>query len=138
LVNFFSEDIDFSLADEVFVESWINYTFLNEGLSFDSLNLIFCSDSFLLNINKTYLKHNYYTDVITFDLTEDTSFREGEIYISVDTVRNNALDLSISFDHEIYRVIIHGVLHLCGYNDQSREEIAIIRAKEDFYLARLF
>ncbi len=138
MVNFFSEDIDFSLADEVFVESWIDYTFLNEGLSFDSLNLIFCSDSFLLNINKTYLKHDYYTDVITFDLTEDTSFREGEIYISVDTVRNNALDLSISFDHEIYRVIIHGVLHLCGYNDQSREEIAIIRAKEDFYLARLF
>ncbi|HYX06266.1 MAG TPA: rRNA maturation RNase YbeY [Bacteroidales bacterium] len=137
-INFFSEDVDFKLESEDNIKSWIETTFNNEGLNFKSLNLIFCSDSFLLDINKTYLQHNFYTDVITFNLSEDSTSGEGEIYISVDTVINNAREFTVSFEQEIYRVIIHGVLHLCGYSDHSDIEKTVMQGKENFYLDRLF
>ena len=137
-IYIFSEDIEFKLDAEENINSWIEDTFNYEGLNFKSLNLIFCSDSFLLNINKTYLQHNYYTDVITFNLSDTPDQGEGEIYISVDTVRDNAKEFSVTFEKELYRVIIHGVLHLCGYNDHSELEKTVMREKENFYLTKLF
>ena len=101
-----------------------------------SLQFIFCSDDFLLDINKQYLKHNYYTDIITFNLGADVI--EGEIYISIDRVKENAANYNTSFKRELHRVIFHGVLHLCGYKDKLNEEKMIMRAKEVRYLQEYF
>jgi len=128
----FSEEIDFLYPSEEHVVPWIFHTIESEAKDLESLNIIFCSDDFLLNINQEYLNHDYYTDIITFDYSSDKV--EGELYISIDRVRENAKDLGISFNHELHRVIIHGVLHLCGYKDKSEEEEKLMRLKEDTYL----
>lgn len=98
-----------------------------------SLDYIFCSDAYLLKINQQYLRHNDYTDIITFELSA-TSQTEGEIYISVDRVKDNAMKFETTFSHELHRVIFHGALHLCGYKDKKKQEVLLIRKKEDEYL----
>ena len=100
-----------------------------------SLNIIFCSDEHLLGINRDYLQHDYYTDIITFDLSENKMVT-ADIYISVDRVRDNAKTLGLSFKSEIHRVIFHGALHLCGYRDKNTMEIKKMRGKEDLYLKK--
>jgi rRNA maturation RNase YbeY len=100
------------------------------------LCFIFCTDDFLLDINKKYLDHNYYTDVITFDYTED-NLVSGDIFISVERVNENAARFGVSFNHELSRVMYHGMLHLCGYGDKSDDEKQTMREKEDFYLKTL-
>lgn len=102
-----------------------------------SLNYVFCSDQRLLEINRQFLHHNYYTDIITFDLSEGVS-THAEIYISVDRVKENARNLGVSFKSELHRVIFHGALHLCGYGDKDNKEMQEMRKIEDYYLLRFF
>lgn len=107
--------------------------FRDEGRALKRLNYIFCSDGYLLEINKTFLNHDYFTDVISFDLSEGGA-TVGEVYISVDRVKENASLHSAAFTHELLRVILHAALHLCGYKDKKKSEITIMRQKEDYYL----
>lgn len=116
---------------KLFLES----LFLYESRSLSSLTYIFCSDDFLLSMNKEYLAHDYYTDIISFDLSESrTGPVTGEIYISVDRVKDNAKQLGVSFQQELHRVIFHGALHLCGYKDKTKPQQKEMRSKEDQYL----
>jgi rRNA maturation RNase YbeY len=108
---------------------------LNEGKVLKDLSLVFTDDDYLLEVNKQYLNHDYFTDVITFDYS---SFPEvsGDVMISLDRVKDNAQSLNQSFELEFYRVVFHGVLHLCGYKDKSEADEKVMRAKEDFYINR--
>lgn len=98
------------------------------------INFIFCSDTYLLNLNIEYLNHNTLTDIITFNSAENNNEISGDIYISIDRVKENAKNLKITLAKELHRVIIHGILHLCGYKDEIQEDIKIIRKTEDYYL----
>ena len=114
---------------------FISYLFKKEKKKLQSLDIIFCSDDYLLEINKKHLQHNFYTDIITFDLSDSlNSGIIGELYISTDRVRDNATTLNVSFKTELLRVIFHGALHLCSYKDKKTNDIKIIRQKEDEYL----
>jgi probable rRNA maturation factor len=132
-VCFFFQKVKVSLDNRYILKKFILHIFKKEGKKIDSLNYIFCTDKALLEINRQFLNHDLYTDIITFDLSEGKAI-QGEIYISVDRVRENALKLGISLKSELQRVIFHGVLHLCGYNDKTKAEKMKIRGKEDFYL----
>lgn len=117
------------------MQDFIPVIFKKEGKKLESLSFIFCSDNYLLEINKQFLKHDYYTDIISFDLSEPKSaLISGEIYISVDRVKENAKDMRISFEEEMKRVLFHGTLHLCGYRDKKKADVQQMRAKEDEYL----
>ena len=104
-----------------------------EGFTLGIVSFVFCSDDYLLKLNKEHLNHDYYTDVITFSYNEDQII-SGDLFISVDRVKENANTHNISFLNELSRVAIHGLLHLCGYNDKSKEEVLIMRSKEKQYL----
>jgi rRNA maturation RNase YbeY len=108
---------------------------LSEGKVLKDLSLVFTDDDYLIEVNKQYLNHDYFTDVITFDYS---SFPEvsGDVMISLDRVKDNAQSLNQSFELEFYRVVFHGVLHLCGYKDKSEADVMVMRAKEDFYINR--
>ncbi len=134
-IEVFSEEIDFQYKTPDNLYSWIASTIKAEGKSLSYLNIIFCDDQYLLKINQDYLQHDYYTDIITFHYEEEAAPIEGELFISIDRVKDNAETLKVSFDAELHRVIIHGVLHLCGYGDKTEEEQAIMRSKEDAYLS---
>jgi rRNA maturation RNase YbeY len=137
MVSFFSEDIDFKVVNPLKTKKWIKNASFSEGYEVSQLNYIFCSDEYLLEINKQYLDHDYFTDIITFDNSEEDKQLEGDIYISVDRVRDNAATFHTDFDSEMRRVLIHGLLHLVGYEDSSEALKTAMRAKEDEYL-RLF
>lgn len=107
-----------------------------EGTSFLSLDYVFCSDEYLLEINQRFLEHDELTDIITFNLSEDAEEITGEIYISVERVADNATVFDTSFQNELHRVIFHGALHLCGYGDKSKQDQAVMRRKEDYYLEK--
>lgn len=109
-----------------------------ENRTIDQINIVFCSDEYLLQINQQFLNHDTYTDIISFDYTETKGPLNGEIYISVDRVKDNALQLGSSFKQEIHRVIFHGILHLCGYKDKLKADKLLMREKEDFYLREYF
>ena len=132
-IFFFFQDVKASLANRTSLKKCIHTIFEKEGKKLESLNYIFCSDKDLLKMNQKYLKHDFYTDIITFDLSETVAV-QAEIYISIDRVRENAQSLEISFKTELHRVIFHGALHLCGYNDKIQAEKKKIRVKEDHYL----
>lgn len=137
-VRFFSISNNFKIKNSLKIKRWVNNTFLSEGVDkLIDLNIIFCTDEELLNINKEYLDHNYYTDIITFPIEENQKQLEAELYISVDRVEDNARQLNTTFENELHRVIIHGVLHLCGYSDKSKEDEFSMREKESFYLSAL-
>jgi rRNA maturation RNase YbeY len=116
----------------------IKSIFKNEGKSLNSLSIIFCSDKYLLNINKEFLHHNYYTDIITFDLSTSNKLIDAEIYISIERVKENAKAFNSSIKTELHRVIFHGVLHLCGYKDKSHSQKTTMRQKEDQSLKNYF
>ncbi|MFD2825097.1 rRNA maturation RNase YbeY [Leeuwenhoekiella polynyae] len=126
----FSSQNDFVLDNEDRVEKWLKGIALKESYGIDSLGYIFCSDDFLLDINKRFLDHDTLTDIVTFDYTED-KILNGEIYISTDRVADNAEQFKVSFNTELLRVISHGLLHMCGYGDKTDEEKKTMRAKED-------
>jgi probable rRNA maturation factor len=117
------------------LKKFIERIFMEERKKLESLNYVFCSDKDLLKINKRYLNHNYYTDIVTFDLSEKAEVVQGESYISIDRVRANAKRLNVPFRNELLRVVFHGALHLCTYNDKTKKDIRIIRKKEDYYLS---
>lgn len=129
------EDIDFQLPNEAPLSIWIEKTIQSEGKKLGNVSYIFCSDNYLHEMNVEYLEHDTLTDVITFPYNKAPI--EGDIFISIDRVKDNAQDLGVSFDIELHRVMIHGVLHLCGYKDETDEEEALMRQKEDEYLAQL-
>ena len=130
----FSSQNDFVLEQSERVESWLKAASLKESYGIDSLGYVFCSDDFLLEINQQFLDHDTLTDIVTFDYTEGTILN-GEIYISTDRVADNAKDFNVTFETELLRVIIHGLLHMCGYGDKTEEEKLQMRSKEDEYLA---
>ena len=130
----FSSQNDFVLEQSERVESWLKAASIKESYGIDSLGYVFCSDDFLLEINQQFLDHDTLTDIVTFDYTEGTILN-GEIYISTDRVADNAKDFNVDFDTELRRVIIHGLLHMCGYGDKTEEEKLQMRSKEDEYLA---
>lgn len=133
-VHFYYADINpLSITKKKLIKNFIRQIFTNEGKPLSSLDYIFCSDLYLLEINKNFLKHDYFTDIISFDLSEAEEV-VGEVYISVDRVKENGVLHSSSFNEELLRVIFHGALHLCGYKDKKKSEITVMRAKEDYYL----
>jgi rRNA maturation RNase YbeY len=136
-VCFFFQGVNVGLAKRTQLKRYIQSIFKKEGKKLTSINYIFCTDKVLLGINRQFLAHDFYTDIITFDLSDSDSV-QAEVYISIDRIKDNATQLGISFKSELHRVIFHGVLHLCGYKDKSKEQIHIIRGKEDFYLAEYF
>ena len=135
-VHFFYEDTSFKLTQARKTSTWIEQVIIQEEYLLKELNYIFCSDIFLYEINKTYLGHHTYTDIITFDYSEKNDYEiEGEIYISVDRVKENAVTYQKPFNQELLRVIIHGVLHLLGYRDKTGEEQKEMRKKEEACLS---
>ena len=130
------EGIDFQLVNEISLSLWIEKTIENEGATLGAVSYIFCSDDYLHQMNIEYLNHDTLTDVITFPYNDNPI--EGDIFISIDRVKDNAQDLNITFSDELHRVMIHGVLHLCGYSDETDEQEAEMRRKEDEYLKLLF
>lgn len=136
-VNFFFEQRGFTLAERTGLKQFIRQLFRKERKPLHSLNYIFVSDQRLLEINRQYLQHDYYTDIITFDLSDGPA-TVAEIYISIDRVRDNAQTLGTSFKAELHRVIFHGALHLCGYGDKRKSEQEIMRSKEDYFLNKYF
>ena len=137
-IFFFSEKTRFMLPSPKKTTSWIKSVVKKEGAMLNSLNYIFCSDEYLKEINIQYLGHKTYTDIITFNYNSSEGKLEGEIYISVDRVRENAKTFKSDFQMELHRVIIHGVLHLLGFNDKTKREKALMREKEDTYLSLLY
>ncbi|HKZ37390.1 MAG TPA: rRNA maturation RNase YbeY [Chryseolinea sp.] len=136
-IRFFYEDVKFRLPKSSRTRSWIKAAILSEKRKLGELNYIFCSDEDLAVINRQYLNHNTFTDIITFDGNEGDGYVQGDIYISVDRVRENALMYKTEFSKELHRVIIHGVLHLIGYSDKSKSAKVAMRYKEDAYLSLL-
>ena len=133
--------ITFSTGDRPFIfkqkenlKIFIETIFLKEKKKLAEINYVFCTDAMLLEINQNFLQHDYYTDIITFGLSEKNQPIEAEIYISIDRVKENAKDLHITYQQEMLRVLFHGALHLCGYKDKSKADIKLMRTKEDFYI----
>lgn len=118
------------------LKAFIPTIFKREKVAYKSLSYIFCADDYLLDINRQYLQHDYYTDIITFDLSEGEGGVTGEIYISVDRVKDNARQFNTTMTEELHRVIFHGALHLCGYKDKTTREEKLMREKEAEYLTR--
>jgi rRNA maturation RNase YbeY len=133
-VYFFFEKKGFSLENRSVLKNFICSLFKKEETALESINYIFCSDKKLLEINKTYIKHDFYTDIISFDLSPGPQ-KVAEIYISIDRVRENAKELGVSFKNELHRVIFHGALHICGYKDKNKKDRETMRAKENIYLS---
>ena len=129
---------DTYLEDRMRLKKFILALFDKEGRRLETLNYIFCSDKYLLSINQSFLSHNYYTDIITFELSETIEVVVGEIYISIDRIRVNSRLFSTTIKEELHRVIIHGALHLCGYKDKTKAERLKMREKENFYLVKYF
>ncbi|MCV6628543.1 MAG: rRNA maturation RNase YbeY [Flavobacteriaceae bacterium] len=129
MINFFYE-YKFLLESELDYKIWIEKLIDSEQKDLGELSFIFTSDKDLLRINQQYLNHDYYTDIITFDYVSGTCI-SGDIYISIDRVKENAKEFDVDFYQELQRVIAHGILHLCGYKDKSEEELMVMRAKEN-------
>lgn len=134
-VSFFFDNVSVSLNNRTGLKKYIETLFKKERKRLSSINYIFCSDKRLLDINRQFLNHDYYTDIITFDLSED-HVTVAEIYISVERVKENAKARGISFKAEIHRVIFHGALHLCGYEDKNEIDKGKMKKMEDLYLTK--
>ena len=133
-VKFNYADRKLSISDKTKLKSFISSLFKSENISLSELNYIFCSDEYLLQINKDHLNHDYYTDIITFSLEEKGEPVIGEIYISIDRIKDNAISQKANILNETLRVLFHGCLHLCGYLDKKPKDIKLMREKEDFYI----
>ena len=133
-INFRSGDRPFIFPDKTGLKSFIESIFKKEKKELGGINYIFCSDEMLLKINQDFLQHNYFTDIITFGLHETGQPIEAEIYISIDRVKDNAIQHGVTYENEMKRVLFHGALHLSGYKDKKKSEIQEMRAKEDQYL----
>ena len=126
----FNYENDFVIENEVSYQEWISRIIESEGFEEGEINYIFCDDEYLLNINNQYLKHDTYTDIISFDYCVG-NLLQGDIFVSTQRVAENALNFKVSFDNELKRVLSHGILHYCGYKDKSVDEATVMRQKED-------
>lgn len=135
-IAFFTQEIDLEIKNKDALSAWVIRTIRKEAKIPGEINFIFCNDNFLIDINRKYLNHDYYTDIITFDNSDFENEISGDIFISYERVIENAQKLSVYIDKEMSRVVIHGVLHLIGYNDSKIKEIAEMREKEDYYIAQ--
>lgn len=137
-VQFYFLDRNPVLKERNKLKLFIEKIFIQEKKRLKNLSYIFCSDEHLLSINKDFLKHDFYTDVITFDLSSAKMQTEGEVYISIDRIKDNARHLGVSLKEELHRVIFHGALHLCGYKDKNKNDTATMRLMEEKYLKWYF
>ncbi len=135
MVSFFIEDINFPFKEKRLTSRWLKFVAESEAKRLGDISVIFCSDNYILDVNIKYLQHDYYTDIITFDYCEGNKL-SGDLFISVDSVRENASFYGTEFADELNRVIVHGLLHLIGYDDHTEEDIAQMRAKENYYLSQ--
>ena len=136
-INFFTEDTTYTLKHKTIIKKWIEATVNEEGYKLQELNFILCSDEYLLRINQDFLQHDDYTDVITFDNSEELKTIVGDIFISIDRIKENAANFKSATLSELCRIIIHGTLHLLGYKDKTKKAKTLMTDKEDFYLAKL-
>lgn len=136
-ILFHEADIAFSLAQSKTCRRWLASVVEQERKAVKALHYIFCSDTYLHEVNLKYLNHDTLTDIITFPLSEEGAAIESDIFISIERVRENAETFGVGFQQELYRVIVHGLLHLLGYRDKTEAEVKEMREKEDFYLRRL-
>ncbi len=133
-IVFNNENIDFQLNKSNEIRNWLTDVLSSKSFQPSLINYIFCSDEYLLNINISFLNHDFYTDIITFPYNTSSDGLVSDIFISIDRVRENAKDLEVSFDDELHRVMVHGILHLIGYDDHSDEDETEMRRMEDYYL----
>ncbi|MGV3697751.1 rRNA maturation RNase YbeY [Flavobacterium sp.] len=126
----FNYELDFKLDDEAAYADWISKVISSENKDEGEINYIFCDDDYLIELNQQYLDHDTLTDIISFDYT-DGNVLHGDIFISVERVRDNAVDFNVSFEDELKRVLIHGILHYCGYKDKGEEDEKLMRQKEE-------
>lgn len=136
-ITFTNHSIKSFRFNKELIKSCLPLIFLEEDVSFMELAYVFCSDEYLLSLNREFLDHDTLTDILTFTMSDSPLPIVSEIYISVERVKENAMDLGIEFLDEMYRVMIHGVLHLCGYSDHTPELKKLMTGKEDYYLKRL-
>ena len=134
MVSYFTEDISFPYKEKRLTSKWLRFVAQSESKKLGDIAIIFCSDNYILDVNIKYLQHDYYTDIITFDYCDGKTL-SGDLFISIDSVRENASFYGVAFPVELNRVIVHGLLHLIGYDDHTEEDIAVMRAKENFYLS---
>ncbi len=130
MIQYFNNEVDFDLKSKLLIRRWIKTVAEQYNKRCKDINIIFCSDPALLEINKQFLGHDYYTDIITFDYCDDDKL-SGELYISIDTVRANAVEYEQTFETELHRVIIHGILHLIGFDDHQENDIIQMRRGEE-------
>jgi probable rRNA maturation factor len=135
-IQFFEEDITYKLKNKTAVRKWITETIVAEGFKLAELTYVFCSDQYLLQINQQYLNHDTYTDIITFDNSEEHNTIAGDIFISIERIKENAAKFAVTEAQELHRVIIHGTLHLLGYKDKSVADKKKMTLKEDYYLSK--
>ena len=135
-IQFFEEDITYKLKNKTAVRKWITEAIVAEGFKLAELTYVFCSDEYLLQINQQYLNHDTYTDIITFDNSDENSTIAGDIFISIERIKENAAKFTVTEAQELHRVIIHGALHLLGYKDKSVADKKKMTLKEDYYLSK--
>lgn len=134
MISYFTEDIKFNFKSKRLTNRWLTLVAESEIRRIGEISVIFCSDPYILSVNQKYLQHDYYTDIITFDYCEVDRL-SGDLFISIDTVRENSAEYGTEFEDELNRVIVHGILHLIGYDDHTPEDVAEMRKKEDYYLS---
>ena len=134
MISYYKEDTDFIFKGKNLNNRWLRMVAGSEIRRIGDVSIIFCSDNYILDVNMRYLQHDYFTDIITFDYCEGDKL-SGDLFISVDSVRENALFYGTEFSDELNRVMVHGLLHLIGYDDHTEEEQKIMREKEDYYLS---
>lgn len=135
MIYFHLEEVEFQLGNEEILQDWLTEVIVTEKKELEEINYIFCSDEYLLKVNQDYLDHDYYTDIITFPYRYQPI--KSDIFISVDRVIENAQKHDSTTSHELHRVMVHGLLHMLGYDDHSDEDVKQMRQKEDYYLAIL-
>jgi len=137
-IQFFFIDVAVTLADRKRLKLFMEHIFIKHKRNLVSLSLIFCSDDYLLGINKQFLQHDYFTDIITFNLSDNVKIIEGEIYISIDRIKDNARSNNVSIKSELHRVIFHGALHLCGFKDKTHSDKTRMTSLENASLQSYF
>lgn len=135
-ISFFNADVSYVLRSKNGIRLWLSDVIKKEGFQLGELSIILCSDEYLFKMNVQYLKHITYTDIITFDQSESKSEVSGELYLSIDRIKDNAKALNINLINELHRVIVHGTLHLCGYGDKDPKSKSKMTSKENFYLQK--
>lgn len=133
MISYYFEDTDFVFRERNLNGRWLRMVAESEVRRLGNVSIIFCSDNYILDVNQRYLGHDYFTDIITFDYCEGDRL-SGDLFISVDSVRENALEYGTEFKDELNRVIVHGILHLIGYDDHTEDEVRTMREKENYYL----